>query len=163
MGRATSRCRIAVLCAVAPGPVMSRDPTIRSLFRQTGCSRSAPLRVRGAMMPNRDATQTPDTATLRDAAAARQSEERLERLIARLPDRLQTTVRWLRRLAPGPAPGRRASDLRRFSQRPAGFRAVDAAAGADLAGRGYAAAAGARSSPRSCRAAPAPMVCLRRH
>lgn len=48
-------------------------------------------------MPNRDATQTPDTATLRDAAAARQSEERLERLIARLPDRLQTTVRWLRR------------------------------------------------------------------
>lgn len=48
-------------------------------------------------MPNRDAIRTPDTATSPDAAAARQGEERVERLIARLPGRLQTTVRWLRR------------------------------------------------------------------
>lgn len=48
-------------------------------------------------MPSRPITQISDAATPRDDAAARYREERIERLIDRLPGRLQATIRWLRR------------------------------------------------------------------
>lgn len=48
-------------------------------------------------MPNRYAVRIPDAAMPRDAVAAPHGEERIECLIDRLPARLQTTIRRLRR------------------------------------------------------------------
>src|SRR5262249_27204338 len=89
LSRASSRCRIAVFCADALGPVDVAEPDFPD---KTGRpSRRTTVRTRGVPMPNMD------TRNSSDDAATRHREHRVEELIARLPYRLGTTARWLRR------------------------------------------------------------------
>lgn len=48
-------------------------------------------------MPNRYVIPSPDLPMPRDDAAARHDGEHIERLIDRLPNRVQSATRWLRR------------------------------------------------------------------
>jgi len=86
-------------------------------------------------------------------------EQRIERLIGRLPEKLQTIIRWPARAPLGPGTGWPTVHRRRLPQHPPRVRDLDAAGRADASGRGYPAhTESARSVPGLDRAASASLV-----
>jgi len=124
---------------------------------QNACSRPAtPAQTLGLHPEDRSAT-----ATAAHEGVARSHEHRIERLIGRLPNRITADhpLATPAVIAVGEDPGGRAADWRRHPERSTASWDLDAAAGGDAAGGGFATAApGARSRSGLDSASPAPLV-----